>query len=120
MEVEFLGQPFSKDARLGEILVEALTEAGSLLIIAAWAQVSGMSHIAGAIRALRSRGGTASAILGIDGGIATRDALELAIDLFDTALVFHDSGSRLFHPKLYCVERRDEIVIAVGSSNLTG
>lgn len=120
MEVEFLGQPFSEEGRLGRVLCEALAGADLFFAIVAWAQVSGMCQIEDEIRALRERGGSAAALLGIDGGIATRDSLELAVELFDPVSVFHDTGDRLFHPKVYCVERPGEIVLAVGSSNLTG
>jgi HKD family nuclease len=120
VEVEFLGQPFSKEGRLGRVLCEALADADSFFAIVAWAQVSGMGQVEKRIRALRGRGGSARAILGLDGGIATRESLELAVELFDPVSVFHDTGNRLFHPKIYCVERPDEILLAVGSSNLTG
>lgn len=120
MRVEFLGQPFSEEDRLGRVLADALADAESLSVITAWAQASGMKHIDAEIRALRERGGSATVILGLDGGIATRESLELAVELFDPALVFHDTGSRLFHPKLYVIRRPDETVITVGSSNLTG
>ncbi|MDX6626570.1 MAG: hypothetical protein QOE56_1559 [Solirubrobacterales bacterium] len=120
MEVEFLGQPFAGDRRLGHVLAGLLEEADSLIAITAWAQSSGMRQVEDEIRALRSRGGSASAVLGIDGGIATRESLELAVELFDPVFVFHDTGNRLFHPKVYCVEGPEGVTIAIGSSNLTG
>ncbi|MCW2988886.1 MAG: hypothetical protein JWM24_1824 [Solirubrobacterales bacterium] len=120
MKAQLLGQPFSNEDRLDQVLAELLIDADSLLTMTAWAQVSGMSQVEGEIRALRERGGSATAILGIDGGIATREGLELAVDLFDPALVFHDTGNRLFHPKIYRVERPGEVAVVVGSSNLTG
>ena len=109
-----------EERRLGPVLAELLKEAESLIAITAWAQSSGMRQIENEIRALRSRGGSASAVLGIDGGIATRESLELAVELFDPVFVFHDTGNRLFHPKVYCVEGSSGVSIAIGSSNLTG
>lgn len=120
MDVEFLGQPFAEERRLGHVLGELLQDAVSFHAVTAWAQTSGLRQVEAAIQGLRARGGTASAILGIDGGIATREALQLAIELFDPVLVFHDAGSRLFHPKLYWVESPSCVSIVVGSSNLTG
>lgn len=120
MEIEFLGQPFAEKKRLGPVLAELLKEAESLTAITAWTQSSGMRQIEDEIRALRARGGSASAILGIDGGIATRESLELAVELFDPVSVFHDTGNRLFHPKVYCIEGPTGVSIAIGSSNLTG
>jgi PLD-like domain len=119
MEIEFLGQPFSTEGRLGCALPDALSDAESLWVVSAWAQMAGLEAIADDVRDLRSRGGSASALVGIDGGIATRESLELVVELFEPALVFHDTN-RLFHPKLYCVERPGETILAVGSSNLTG
>lgn len=102
------------------MLSEAIGEAEAVHVVVAWAQASGITPMADEIRGLRERGGTASIVLGVDGGIATRESLELAVDLFDRAVVFHDTGSRLFHPKLYCVEAPGRITVALGSSNLTG
>lgn len=120
MKLDFVGQPFDASGRLGKILGDCLPQAERFHVVAAWAQVSGMHPIEGEIRALKDRGGVATAILGVDGGIATRESLELAAELFDPVHVFHDTGNRLFHPKIYCVETPEEIVLAVGSSNFTG
>ncbi|CAM3527226.1 hypothetical protein TSOC111612_00920 [Tsukamurella ocularis] len=57
--------------------------------------------------------------MGIDEGGATRQGLELAMDVADRVGVFHDPSSRTFHPKVYiasCGERR---LLYLGSNNLT-
>jgi len=119
MEVALLGQPFSHDRCLGALLVDALADASAMWAVSAWAQTSGLRRLAAPIRALRDRGGATSIVVGVDGGIATREGLQLAAELFEDAWVFHDTGTRTFHPKLFCVERPAEIVVSIGSSNLT-
>jgi len=58
-------------------------------------------------------------LVGVDEGGATVEGLEIAIDLFDTAHVFHDPGGRTFHPKIYVVEGAVRATAIVGSGNLT-
>jgi HKD family nuclease len=120
MKATFLGQPFSSDDQLGGRLTDLLEDASAFHVVTAWTQLSGLIQLESALRKLRKRGGTASILLGVDGGIATKESLELALELFDPALVFHDTGERIFHPKLYVSELPTETVVTVGSSNLTG
>src|SRR5262245_54481601 len=119
MNIEFLGQPFDSDRRLGALLVDVLPSAQSIWALAAWAQLSGLRHIEPHLRSLRKRKVKSQIVLGIDGGIATQESLALALDLFDEVSLFHDPGPRTYHPKLYAVEMLDEVWVAVGSSNLT-
>jgi HKD family nuclease len=120
MRATFLGRPFAPRDQLGGRLVELIDAASAFHAITAWTQLSGLTPIEPALRDLRGRGGTASILVGVDGGIATKESLELARELFDPATVFHDTGNRLFHPKVYVVELPAENVVIVGSSNLTG
>jgi hypothetical protein len=71
------------------------------------------------LRLLKWRGIPTQVVLGIDGGIATEESLALALELFQEVIVFHDPGPRTFHPKVYAVETASEVVVSVGSSNLT-
>ena len=121
MKLEFLGQPFIADARLGPLLEESLADADAFWVLTAWAQLSGLDLLEEGLRKFRERGGKAEAMVGIDGGIATREALERAAELFDVVHVFHDPSGRrrTYHPKLYCVERVGEVIVILGSSNLT-
>jgi HKD family nuclease len=119
MQIAFLGQPFDDRNRLGILLRDALAQAESFWVLAAWAQVSGLRFLGSPLRGLRSRGGRSELIVGIDGGIATREGLDLANELFDTVDVFHDIEARTYHPKIFCVECEDKSVVIVGSSNLT-
>lgn len=94
--------------------------AASFWAVTAWAQLSGLEQLAPELKRLRRGGGSAAIVVGVDGGIATREALLRAAELFDPAWVFHDTGRRTFHPKLFCVERADRCLVSIGSSNLTG
>jgi hypothetical protein len=121
MPLRFLGQPFSEDAQVGRVLRDAMAddEFESLWIATAWAKRSGLSRIRAAVSAFTQRGGESQVVVGIDEGGATREGLELCLDLFQESFVYHDPGTRTFHPKLYVVEGVDRAVIAVGSGNLT-
>lgn len=119
MEIKFFGQPFHDDRRLGSLLEKALPHAHLFWALSAWAQVSGLRSLGPHLRRFPLRHARSELVLGIDGGVATREALELAIELFDIVDVFHDLDTRTYHPKIYCVECEDEALVVVGSSNLT-
>jgi hypothetical protein len=119
MKIEFLGQPFCGDRRAGHLLEQALAAARSAWIVCAWAQLSGLKYLKAELLRLRGRGIDTAAVVGIDLGFATREALNEVIALFQTAHVFHDPGGRTFHPKVYCVEADSEVFVLLGSSNLT-
>lgn len=71
------------------------------------------------IKEIRSKGGSARIILGISEGGATRQGLELALELFDEVSVFHDPAGRTFHPKVFLAKSSDANRLLVGSNNLT-
>lgn len=118
MRTRLLLQPFSRDNRVGVAVADRARTATGLWILSAWAQESGIKHLAPVIEHIRSRGGKAEAILGVDQGIATSEGLTLALKTFDTVYLFHD-GERTFHPKLYVIENANESRLIVGSSNIT-
>jgi hypothetical protein len=119
MEIQFLNQPFDDINRLGSLFEEELPKAQGFWALSAWAQVSGLRLIEPHLRTLRRRNIQAELMIGIDGGIATKAALQLAIELFDSVHVFHDISDRVYHPKIYCIEGTEESIVVVGSSNLT-
>lgn len=118
MDFEFLGQPFG--AQFGERLRTALVEGhfDRLRIACAWGKRSGLSRVSHALRQFRDAGGSSQAVLGVDEAGATREGLQLAMELFDDARIFYDPGHRTFHPKVYVLEG-DGAVVGVGSWNLT-
>jgi hypothetical protein len=91
-----------------------------LWVATAWAKRCGLSRVANSIQALRHRGGTAEAIIGIDEGGASLEGQQLAADLVEPVHVFHDPGPRTFHPKFYVAESAAEATVIVGSGQTTG
>jgi hypothetical protein len=118
LDVEFIGQPFG--AQFGELLGGALVGGrfNRLRIACAWGKRSGLSRVSVALRQFRDAGGSSEAVLGVDEGGATREGLQLAMELFDEPRIFYDPGQRTFHPKAYVLEG-DGAVVGVGSWNLT-
>lgn len=121
VRIRFLGQPFGSETQIGRLLLELIEHAETqrLWAATAWAKRSGLSRIAGSIRELRERGGTAEAIVGVDEGGASLEGLQLAAELFEPVHVFYDPGPRTFHPKLYVAESATAATAIVGSGNLT-
>lgn len=121
MAIEFLGQPFTDEHEAGNVLRNALTRADAehFLAITAWAKASGLRRLGSSIENFNYNGGHSVIVLGVDEGGATREGLGFAHELFHEAYVFHDRGSRTFHPKLYMVEGNSWATIVVGSSNVT-
>lgn len=118
-QIRLIGQPSA--GQLGPLVRELLAEPDltSLRLVVAWGKQSGLSRLANALAAFRDRGGTSEAVLGVDEGGATVEGLQLARDLFTDPFVFHDPGTRTFHPKLYVFQGPQRAVVAVGSWNLT-
>lgn len=119
MEVRFIGQPFSAYPTSHQILTEAMAVAQELTAVVAWAKRSGLSRLQGELTAFRAGGGTSRLAVGIDEGGATRQGLELALQLFDQVFVFHDIAGRTFHPKFYLFENNETATVMLGSSNMT-
>ncbi|HET7121746.1 MAG TPA: phospholipase D family protein [Solirubrobacterales bacterium] len=120
-DLRFRGQPFDAADTAGAFLAGALEDdaISRLTIVVAWARFGGLRRFQSDFTAFRKRGGKLRVILGIDEGIATIPGLSLAIEMADEAYVFHDRGSRTFHPKVYFAEGVDKALLLVGSSNLT-
>jgi len=119
MEIEFFNQPFDGVKRLGSLLERELPQATTFRAMSAWAQLSGLELIAPQLRSLRAQKVETHLVVGIDGGYATKSSLELALELFQSVHVFHDIGSRIYHPKIYCIEGGEDSLVVVGSSNLS-
>ena len=117
--IRFVGQPFY--GQFGVVLAEALRQDDfrSLRLAVAWGKRSGLSRLTNEIRAFRDRGGDSEAILGVDEGGATEEGLRLAQQLFDRPFIFHDPGTKTFHPKVYLLEGPTRALAGIGSWNLT-
>lgn len=121
MIIRFVGQPFDDARNLHDFLTDTLENEDiiELSVVTAWAKRSGLRRIRMPLHDFRDRGGSARMILGIDEGGATKQGLELAMELFDEVKVFHDPAGRTFHPKIYVGRGRQEAHVFIGSNNFT-
>ena len=120
MRIRFVAQPFEDGIDLRDFLRAVAGDPGlqTLRVVVAWAKRSGLARAADDLRAVRDRGGTIFAIVGVSEGGATHQGLQALIDQCDEARVFHDRG-RTFHPKVYLADGPDHALLLVGSHNLT-
>ena len=114
-----LDQPLGIRRLLHE-LREALSDGrlSSFRLIVAYAKSGPLHRLREDFDSWRRRGGTAEAILGIDQQGTSREALELALTLFDSVYVTQANGIT-FHPKIYLFKGRTFARAFVGSHNLT-
>lgn len=119
VDIRFIAQPFDNESNLGDF-IDAACGGGfdKLQIAVAWAKRSGLGRVRDQLAAFRQAGGEVEMIVGVSEGGATREGLELALELSDRAHVFHDPR-RTFHPKVYLATGPDRQSLLVGSSNLT-
>lgn len=121
MRVQLVTQPYSDAGNLHDFLVRALEDhsVSEVTIVVAWAKASGIRRLRDELRGFQGRDGHLRLVLGVDEGGATRQGLELAVELFDEVYVFHDERSKTFHPKLYLATGTTDAYLFVGSNNLT-
>jgi hypothetical protein len=121
VQLRFLGQPFVDGSDLRDFLslVANDTSLKDLTVVVAWAKRSGLSRVRADIETLRARGGRARLVVGISEGGATKQGLELAMELFDETRVFHDETGRTFHPKIYISSGEESAELLIGSNNMT-
>ncbi len=121
MQIRLAASPFADGHDLSDFLRAAAAdpELLNLDIVVAWAKRSGLDRISGILAEFGARGGQRRILLGISEGGATRQGLELARSLFDSAHVFHDRTGRTFHPKLYLAWGKNHARLLVGSQNAT-
>ena len=120
MEIRFVTQPFEDGTDLRDFL-QAVAESSELMtlrIIVAWTKRSGLRRAAADLKAVRDRGGTVLAIVGVSEGGATQQGLDALMIQADESHVFHDTG-RTFHPKVYLADSAAKALLLVGSHNFT-
>lgn len=119
MEIRFVAQPFDQNSNLVDFIDHA-TGGGftEIKIAVAWAKRSGLGRVWDALAAFRQQGGQVLLVLGVSEGGATKEGLELALEIADHGYVFHDPR-RTFHPKVYFASSPGKRSLLVGSSNLT-
>jgi HKD family nuclease len=121
LEIHFHGQPFELFGWSSDWIKSRLndTDITTFRLAVAWVKRSGLVRLQPDLSAFRTRGGTASVIVGIDEGGATKQGLELALGLFNEVCVFYDRASRTYHPKVYLASGPQKAHLMIGSNNLT-
>lgn len=121
MDIHFHGQPLEPFGWSADWIKSRLADPDitSFQLAVAWVKRSGLGRLQPDLSAFRARGGTTSVILGIDEGGATRQGLQLALEVFNEAYVFYDQASRTYHPKVYLASGSQKAYLAIGSGNLT-
>lgn len=89
-----------------------------LRVVVAYAKSGPLHRLETHFEAWRKAGGKSYAIIGIDQQGTSKEALELALALFDEVYVTREKGIT-FHPKAYIFEGITFARFFVGSSNLT-
>ena len=87
-------------------------------VIVAYAKSGPLYRLQDSLEGWRSLGKRSSAIIGLDQQGTSKDALDLAVDLFDCVYVTREAGIT-FHPKIYLFTGDDQAQAFVGSNNLT-
>lgn len=119
MQLRFVGQPFAEHPNLVDFIEHAKDNGfDELKIAVAWAKKSGLGRVWDSLTEFREQGGKVTLIVGVSEGGATKEGLQLALDLADESYVFHDP-QRTFHPKVYFASSQGHRSLLVGSSNMT-
>ena len=114
-----LDQPPGTRRLLGDLIAAlADTRLSALRIIVAYAKSGPLHRLRDHLDKWRSSGNTAEAILGIDQRGTSKEALDLALTLFDSVHVTQVLGIT-FHPKIYLFTGDHYARAFVGSNNLT-
>jgi hypothetical protein len=87
-------------------------------VTVAYARSGPLYRLQDLLQAWRTAGKTSAAILGLDQQGTSKDALELALALFDRVYVTQEAGIT-FHPKIYLFKGEHHAQAFVGSNNLT-
>ena len=87
-------------------------------LIVAYARSGPLYRLQRLLEEWRQEKKTSTAILGIDQQGTSKDALELALSLFDCVYVTREPGIT-FHPKMYLFTGRRHAQAFIGSNNLT-
>lgn len=87
-------------------------------IIVAYAKSGPLLRLESLLRAWSAEGKSSAAILGIDQRGTSKEALELALSLFDEVYITQEPGIT-FHPKIYLFKGASAARAFIGSNNLT-
>jgi HKD family nuclease len=116
-----INQPYINN--IGRLLIDNLyhREFNEFSFIAAYAKKSGVLRLLPYLNAFRSKGGTITAVIGIDQYNTSFEALKLLLRACNRLYIFHsESLTQTFHPKVYMFKNPNQAWFSIGSSNLTG
>ena len=114
-----INQPF--DGQFGDLLIEQMHEAyNQLTIVVAFARNSGVLRLKPELERFKANGNTVRVFVGVDFLGTSHEALRNLLALSDSLYVIHsEDNSVTFHSKIYYLENKEKIWMAVGSNNLT-
>ena len=109
------------DGSFGKELQKAISnDYSKLIIVSAFARLTGVLAIKNELIEFKNRGGKIFAYIGADLNGTSKEALNLLKKLTDCLNICKDSRSGIiFHPKMYVLENDKTAWVAIGSNNLT-
>lgn len=87
-------------------------------IVVAYAKSGPLYRLQDLLTEWKAKGNTSAAIFGLDQQGTSKDALELALSLFNEVYVTQEAGIT-FHPKIYFFKGQHHAQAFIGSNNLT-
>ena len=118
--MEIVNQPFKQS--LGFRLIEKI-QSGHFSVfhfMVAYAKTSGVNRLLPYMRQFKENGGTIKAVVGIDQGNTSYEALISLLSVCNELYIYHSEDfMRTFHVKAYHLGKSDENWIAIGSNNFT-
>lgn len=125
MRVNIVQQPFDPRgvlSRLGLLITTELISGryNRVHIFSGYVLSSGTQRLSPALHAVTCAGGSVRALIGVNNGLTSMQAVADLHAAGVEVLGLHTGGSVLYHPKVYLLSSADRAWISVGSSNLTG
>ncbi|NAS13677.1 restriction endonuclease PLD domain-containing protein [Poritiphilus flavus] len=123
MNVRFLGQGYNRD--VGSSVAQALIDAfgndsfHTFKCLVAFASHTGVSGLRDHVENSKQHINSFRVIVGVDQNGTSKEALESLIDWGVDTFVFYTSQRIIFHPKIYLFEGNNEVLVIIGSNNLT-
>ena len=118
--MEIVNQPFKQS--LGFRLIEKI-QSGHFTVfhfMVAYAKTSGVNRLLPYMKQFKEKGGIIKAVVGIDQGNTSYEALISLLSVCDELYIYHSEDfMRTFHVKAYHLGTANENWIAIGSNNFT-
>jgi len=123
MTIQFIGQGYNltSPTSVGENLLSALADASfhTFKCMVAFASPGGVSGLAPHIKGAKAHLRDIRVIVGIDQSATSKEALECLLEWEVSVFVFYSLQPNIFHPKIYLFEGDEEVLVIVGSNNMT-